>query len=213
MPIYKSNPRDKKTEALPFYRPIDHLILTAWQKKRALIPYASVLLAIFAAYFALQYYTYLYNDKASRLLSANQFPDVVQKYGRSEAALLARMKLADQALTESRFDEALSYYKDTVEKAEKYPMIRISALQNQALVLVKKRNLDEALTLLDRAVKDPQNAIPDYSRFLIAHTYGLKGDLEKAKETYKGLSEAGVKPIIQGEAKERLSWIESQKTK
>ncbi len=213
MPIYKNKPHDKKTTALPFYRPIDRLLLTTWEKKRLLVPYALVLLVLVMIYFALQYYTSLYNDKASRLLESGQLADVVQRYGRSEAALLARMKLAATALQEGRLEESLKLYGETVEHAERYPMLRIAALHNEALVYVKKGNFEEALKLMDRAVKDPQNAIPDYSRLLIGRTYELNGDLEKAKETYKGLSEAGVKPSIQGEAKERLSWIESPKEK
>lgn len=209
MPLYKNHPRNRSQE-LPFYRPIDRLFYAAWDHRKALVPYAVLVMALAFVYLGLRYYQDVYDRRASTLLEQGHAAEVAERYGRSEAALVARMQLASKALDEKRWDDAVTLFADTVSRAQSFPMIRLAALQNEALALLKKGDYEQALRLLDRAVKDPQNAIPDYTRLLVARTYEMKGDLEKAQEAYKGLAAEGIKPYVQAEAKERLSWFESK---
>ncbi len=210
MPLYKNHPHTRNQE-LPFYRPIDRLFFSAWDRRRVLLPYAALMMVLGLVYLGIRSYQDVYDRRASALLGQGLMTEVTERYGRSDAALVARMQLASKALDEKRWDDAVRLFADTVSRAQSFPMIRLAALQNQALALLKKEDYDQALRLLDRAVQDPQNALPDYTRLLIARTYEVKGDLEKAKEAYRGLGAEGIKPYVQSEAKERLSWIESTK--
>lgn len=158
-------------------------------------------------------YSSLYRDHAANLLQKGEalegegrlglYREVVKKYPRSEAAMMARLYLGFQALQAGQLDQAAEWY-DPVSHTHADPLFRITALHNLALVWDKKGDTAKAITYLKEASADPENAMKDYSQILLAHLYTKTGQNDQAREILKILSESGV--AVKEEAAERLKW-------
>lgn len=163
-------------------------------------------------------YSSLYRDHAADLLQKGEtlegegrlglYREVVKKYPRSEAAMMARLYLGFQALQASqldqaRLDQAVEWY-NPVSRTRADPLFRITALHNLALAWDKKGDTAKAITYLKEASADPENAMKDYSQILLAHLYTKTGQNDQAREILKILSESGV--AVKEEAAERLKW-------
>ncbi len=206
MPTYKNLPTHKK-EALPFYRPIDHWIATAWEKKEVLLPFAVVGVIALIAFVGIRSYGSRYEAKAVHLLETGQWEAVTREYPRSDAARLAYMKLGKQALDAKDYEKAIQWYGPVSENAKAPAILRMAAAQNLALVHLKKGEAAKAVDVLGRAAKDPANRTADYTQLLLARAQEVKGDAEAAKVLYRSLSEGASELAVKNEAKERLSWI------
>lgn len=168
-------------------------------------------------------YSSLYRDHAADLLQKGEalegegrlslYREVVKKYPRSEAAMMARLYLGFQALQAGQLDQAhldqvsldqaVEWY-DPVSRTHADPLFRITALHNLALAWDKKGDTAKAITYLKEASADPENAMKDYSQILLAHLYTKTGQNDQAREILKILSESGV--AVKEEAAERLKW-------
>ncbi len=209
MPIYKRLPTArKKAFQLPFYRPIDRLFIRLWGMRKMLAPFLIAAAAVLAVYAGLTLYTNNYQSSASRLFNQGELQKTVREYPRSKSAVLARMKLGRKATDDKNYDEAIQWYTPVFENSRHPSILRISALHNLALVLGKKGEWDRVISTLERAMNDPSNLDPDYSRLLIGRAYEVKGDRDKARETYRSLSEGASASAIKEEAKERLEWLD-----
>jgi len=211
MPTYKTLPSSKKSEELPLYRPIDDLVYSVWKKKDFLLPFVVVAVIALLGFVGFKSYVSHYESKASDLFNQGQLEAVIQQYGRSNAARLARMKLGKQALDTKDakdFDKAIQWYGAVAEDQNAPPILKVAAVQNLALAYLKKGDAAKAVSLLDQLSKDPFNRTADYTQLLLAYATEVKGDTDAAKNLYKSLSEGASDAAIKDEAKERLSWIE-----
>jgi tetratricopeptide (TPR) repeat protein len=212
MPLYKRiEKRRKKGNELPFYRPIDRLFLFLWGRRKTLAPLAAVLLLTLLAYGGLRYYASRYETGASLLLGRGELREAAERYPRSKAAMVARLKLGREAIEGGKYDEAVAWYLPVVEKGAATPLLRSAAFQNLALAYLKKGETDRALEILEKSAADPGNVAPDYARLLLAKVYESKGDGDKALEIYKSLAEGASSGLIRQEAKDKVAWFESQK--
>lgn len=214
MPLYKSLPREKKKlERLPFYRPIDRLLLEIWNFRKTLALFLVILVILGVGYEGFRLYESHTESQANHLYEKGEWKGVVQQYPRSRSAFVSRLKLGGQALKEGHYDEAIQWYKPAAESSIHPSIFRIAALQNLALAYVEKGDPEQALQTLQQSIVDRENVTPDYSRFLLARVYEIKGEADKATEIYKSLSEGSQGFLIQKEAKERLAWLEKQEKK
>ncbi len=207
MPIYKKLPT-KKRKALPFYRPIDRFFFALWDRRRALTPYVVVLLIVGLLYGGLRLYAARYEGKAALLFASGNLQEVVKGYPRSQAAEVSRVRLGGRALEEGRLDEALDWYRPVAEDRNSAPLLRIAALQNEALIYLKKGDPSRAAEILDKASRDVTNQASDYTQLLLAVVYSEKGEADKARVILKTLSEGAKSPSVQQEASARLAWME-----
>ena len=192
MPTYKQLPKGKKkAKDLPLYRPIDRLVLGIWSKRKSLMPAVVVGLVLFLIYGGLRIYA-------------------VRSERETRAAHLSRLKSAKKALDEKNYDGAIEELLPVTQGRWAEPILKVNALQNLAFAYLKKGEFGRAVEILDRAVQDPANAAPDYSRLLLAKAYEVKGDGDGALEIYKILSETVSPGPVQQVAKERVGWFESQ---
>lgn len=208
MSTYKRLPRTKK-KGLPFYRPIDRLMVFAWEKRKALVPFLIAVVAVAAILGGVQLYSSYYEGKATKAVLNGDLEKAVRGYPRSEAAKIARTRLGKRALDAKNYDEAIEWYAPLADDHAAPPILRIDALQNSALAHLKKGEETKAIELLEKAARDQNNRNQDYSQLLLAFARELSGQTEVAREAYKGLSEGASDSRIRGEAKEHLSWIES----
>lgn len=212
MPIYKNMPHSK-SKPLPFYRPIDRLMIWALERRKALTPFlaaAAVVLAIFAG---MKGYSGYYETKATEMSNRGDLEGVVKDYSRSEAAGLARIRLGKRALEAKDYDQAIRWYTPLAEDHAAPTVLRIGAIQNMALAYLKKGNGPKAIELLEKASRERENSNGDYSQLLLARSLEVNGQKDRARDIYKNLSEGAAKTGIGEEAKERLSWIESKEPK
>lgn len=209
MPTWKQLPKNKaKRDHLPFYRPVDRWFLSLWKFRREILPFAIAFLVLGLAYGGFKFYRTHYESRASGLLAAGEPSRVVAEFPRSDAALMARMELGTKSLQEGKYDEAIQWYQAVSERSKGSGILQISALHNRALAHVKKGEVEKAVPILEEAVQDPENPASDYSRLLLARTYEIKGDGEKALDLYKALTDGTKAPSVQQEAKERMTWLQ-----
>ena len=219
MPAYKNLPRhNAKISNLPLYRPIDRLFIFLWGKRRLLAPILALILFIALGFSGFKIYASYTDGKASTLLHQKKFQEIVSRYPRSDAALIARMELGHQALKDKKWDGAASLYQEVARRSQKpvQGILHISALHNLAFALMQKMEKgdgDQAVAYLLQAAGDPNNVLSDYSRLLLARAYEKKGEAGKSKELYKSLSETAQTISLQEEAKERLLWQVAQEEK
>lgn len=179
-----------------------------WDQRRILAPILGLLVVVALGFAGFKGYSSYTGTKASTLLHQEKFQEIVTRYPRSDAALIARMELGRQALKDQKWDEAIGLYREVVQRSRKsvQGLFHINALHNLAFALMEKGDGDQAVASLLQAVGDPGNVLSDYSRLLLARTYEKKGEMDKAKELYKSLSESAQTISLQEEAKERLLW-------
>jgi len=212
MPTYKAIPASaKKTEELPFYRPIDRWITAAWEKKEVLTPFAVAAVIALVALAGFKFYGSRYESKAAILMNSGQLEPAVREYPRSAAARLARMKLGQKALEAKDYDKAVSWYGPVAESASTPAILKVAAAQNLALAHLKKGDATKAAEILEKSSKDPTNLSADYTRLLLARTQEIKGDKAAAKSVYQSLAEGATEATVKDEAKERLTWMEKGK--
>ncbi len=176
-------------------------------KKQSLI-LVSLFLFGLSSWGGYRMYTSHYESKASELFQQSKFTDVVSHYPRSQMAILALMSLGQKAFEDGHYEEAIPYYSSARSSKRSSPIVKVGATHQLALAYLKKGNPSEAEKLLEEISKDSANKIPDYSKILLARTYEVQGDLEKAKTLYKNLSEGTTLYSLREEAKERLNWLE-----
>ena len=153
MPTYKQLPKGKKkAKDLPLYRPIDRLVLGIWSKRKSLMPAVVVGLVLFLIYGGLRIYA-------------------VRSERETRAAHLSRLKSAKKALDEKNYDGAIEELLPVTQGRWAEPILKVNALQNLAFAYLKKGEFGRAVEILDRAVQDPANAAPDYSRLLLAKAF------------------------------------------
>lgn len=212
MPVYKQLPKNKKkSEHLPFYRPVDHLVMVLWERRKALRPFLAVAASVLVFFFGMKFYSAHYEEKAGALLvkdSKDSLEEVVRNYPRSHAANVSRMKLGKKALDQKNWDQASEWYGQVAQNQNAAAILRVAALQDMALASLKKGDAGAAVASLEKAAHDPGNQNQDYTQLLIARAQEVGGNKDKAKEIYKSLSEGGKNSPIKEEAKERLSWLE-----
>jgi predicted negative regulator of RcsB-dependent stress response len=209
MPSYKNLPKERHKEDLHplLYRPVDRLMIYLWKSRKVVAPFLIAGLLLLIGFGSLRAYVSHYNHKAASLLAEGNLEIVAEQYPKSEAAGVARMKLGYKALEAKDYDQAVRWYLAASEDRSQSAILRINAMQNLALVYVKKNDFDSSFKLLNQAGKDPANLDPDYTRLLTGKVLEEKGETEKAKEVYKSLSEGS--GSVQKEAKESLTWLES----
>ena len=171
--------------------------------KNILIGAVALVLAITLSYVGFTSYQNNIREKSALLLKDNP-KSVLEKYPNSDAAVIARVKLAAEAMEKGQWDEAVTYYLSLSEKKSISAMIRISSAQNLALAYLNKGEKEFALQTLEKTALDPENVHQDYTKLLIAHVWESKGDQVKADEIYKQLSEGAVSNEIKEEAKSHL---------
>ncbi|QQR80549.1 MAG: hypothetical protein IPJ69_14880 [Deltaproteobacteria bacterium] len=207
MSTYKNlshHQKDALQNKLPLYRPLDSLVEEGSKHKSKIISSVVVIVVLGLIYSGMAYYQIQYQSKASDLLQKGNTQAVIQQYPKSDAAILAHIKLGEESLKNEKFDEAISHYQFLTEKKSIPPLIKVGASQNLALAYLKKGQNDLALDILKKLSLDPQNIHQDYSKLLEAHVWEVKGDESKSQEIYKQLSEGSVSNEIKEEAKARL---------
>ncbi len=191
-------------EALPLYRPLDSLVGEGVKHKRTVLSVAVVIVSLALIYLGMNAYQDLYQSKAAEFLKKGEPKIVIEKYSRSDAAILAHIKLGEEALKNEKYDDAIRYYEPLSQKKALPAVLRVGASQNLALAYLKKGQADLALDILKKISLDPENAHPDYAKLLEAHVWEVKGDMVKSQEIYKQLSEGAVSNEIKQEAKAHL---------
>ena len=203
MPIYKNVP-GKKPESLPFYRPVDKVAFWFWNQRRLMVPIVILTAVTGSAWAGLSSYRSWAEGKAAVILETDTPEKVVDRYPRSSAARIARIQLGDKALAEEKWDEAIRLFQKVAEDRRSDAFLRITALQNEGLALAKKGEWVQSVAVLEKASKDPDNAMADYSSLLLAHVYALKGDEAESKEIYRILSEGAKLPEVKLYAKSQI---------
>lgn len=177
------------------------------------MPFVAAAAVVFFAFIAWSTYRDHREAMASASLESRDYERVIAQYPRSQAALVARLEAGSRKMKEGDLNQAISLLEPVTQKRKVPPLLRIGALQNLALAYIKTGRFDQAVSQLDQAIQDPGNPAQDYSRLLLARVWEMKGDGDKAAALYKTLSEGTPAPQIQQEAKERLSWLQSQSQK
>lgn len=206
MPVYKQLPQSKN-KPLPFYRPIDRLMIWALENQKALIPFLVAAVAVLAIFAGMKGYSGHYEAKAAEMSDRGDIEKVVKEYSRSEAARLARARLAKRALEAKDYDKAIQWYAPLAEDHAASAILRIGAIQNIALAYLKKGDGPKAVELLEKVSRERENSTADWSQLLLARAYEVNGQKDQARDIYKNLSEGAVETGIRDEAKERLAWI------
>lgn len=206
MPTYKQLPRSKN-KPLPFYRPIDRLMIWGWEKRKALTPFLGAAVIVLVVLAGMKGYSGYYEAKATEMSDRGDLEKVVKEYSRSEAARLARARLGKRALETKDYDKAIQWYAPLVEDQAAPVLLRIGAIQNMALAYLKKGDGPKAIELLEKATRERENRTADWSQLLLARVYEVNGQKDQARDIYKNLSEGAAETGIREEAKERLSWI------
>ena len=184
---------------------------TLWDLRKTIVPVFVGVVVFFMICGGFKAYQARNESRAAVLLDKNELSEVIRHYSGTRSALVASMKLGKQAVDSQKWDEALQWYESVIVKSKKLPLLKVAALQNEALVYLKKGDMDRAVGLLDQTIQEPKNINPDYSRLLLAHVREVRGEKDKAQELYKSLSEGTADGLVQREAKERLTWLEGQK--
>ncbi|MBI2082909.1 MAG: hypothetical protein HYT76_05010 [Deltaproteobacteria bacterium] len=185
-------------------------------KKKALLTFFVVLVALGALWGAFYSYTQSYSRRAFRLLEGrpwSEAEEVIAKYPRSDAAVIAQLAMGKKALEEEKWDEAIGHYKDRAFQnlSKDQAVLRVVAIQNLALAYRGKQEWDRALMELRRAEKDPENKTPDYTRLLISQVLWEKGEIEESKKLLESLSKEALQPEVRKEAEAHLEWINAPK--
>ncbi|MBI3540677.1 MAG: hypothetical protein HY073_00790, partial [Deltaproteobacteria bacterium] len=111
MALYKNLPHSrKKTEELPFYRPIDRVVDFLWENREKLFPYLVAVLVLLVVYGGYRLYGLRYESSASQMLEQGDLEGAVQKYPRANASQIARLKLGRKALEAKQYEEAIRWY-------------------------------------------------------------------------------------------------------
>lgn len=212
MPIYKSLPKTKKKEnPLPLQAPVDRLLHALWGARRILAPILGIFLALLAGIGIFRIYSSHYDDQATQLLSQKELAAVVRDYPRSPSAAIARVKMGEEALEKKNYDEAAKWFEPVANHLKGPPIVRIGALQTLAFIAMKKGDLNLAQEWMEKAVKDPGNVAPDYTKLLLAQILEQKNEPDKAHEIYQALSEGTPITSIQEEAKSRLAQMDKER--
>ena len=194
------------TLKLPLYRPLDDLVDESMKHKRTVVSIVIVVFSITFIYLGMSYYQSRYQEKAADLLQRDP-KAVLAQYPRSDAAVLAGVKLGEAALKNSQWDDAIFYYKLLSEKKSIPAIVRVGASQNLALAYLNKGEKEIALQTLLKIEADPENIQQDYTKLLEAHVWEAKGDEAKAQTLYQQISEGAVSNEIKEEAKARLKEV------
>lgn len=101
--------------------------------------------------------------------------------------LAGRFKLADQLMSEGKYEEAAAKYIDLVNEEPKHEFAD-KALNNAAVAYENTRRFDSALKLYERIFKEyPNSALADSALFRVAVNAENSYDFDKATDNYQRL--------------------------
>jgi predicted negative regulator of RcsB-dependent stress response len=163
---------------------------------------------------SLGYYLAKQNDRAAVLLSEAisqgepaQRKVLLQKvldvYGRTGAALWAKVEMGHMAFDAQQYDEAIKVYlgvRDDLGKSSPlYPLVQL----NLAQAYENKNVLPEALAAYQRLAES--KGFAGEADLAMGRIYELQKDLPKAKEMYgKVVAEEGVSPAVKEKVQAKL---------
>ncbi len=206
---------------LPFDRRIDHapglfskFLQTVWARRRLLL---ALLLGgglIIGGGIGYGSYREQRQRNAFELLEKN--PDnpqeLLTRYPRSDAAQIARMFLAEQALRSQQWDQAISLYEEILKVKIGNPFFRVTAHENLALAYRGKKDLVRSAELLRETVKDPENPAGDHSRLLLARVLGESDQPEEAEKILQELA-SSEDPLVRERSEKVKEWLKSSAKK
>ncbi|HIJ90043.1 MAG: tetratricopeptide repeat protein [Desulfobulbaceae bacterium] len=163
---------------------------------------------------SLSYYLARQNDRAAALLSeaiGQGAPEqrkvllqkVLDEYGRTGAAMWAKIEMGHMAFDAQQYDEAIKVYlgvrDDLAKSSPVYPLVQL----NLAQAYENKNGLPEALAAYQRLAEI--KGFTGEANLAMARIYALQKDLPKAKEVYgKVVVEEGVSPVVKEMAQAKL---------
>ncbi|MBI4196971.1 MAG: tetratricopeptide repeat protein [Deltaproteobacteria bacterium] len=194
---------------------LERLLSQVWEKRGLWILPLCFMVVVLVGYAGYEWYQDRYADQAAALLhEQKEWADankVTQEFDRSDSAIIVRMAKGGKALKEKKWDEAVPLYESLLKLPPRYSFFRVAALQNLALVYREKKEWEKALDYLKQAENDPENALPDYSRFLTAQVLLDKGDTEGAVKIYDQLAKEASLPDLRTEAEKRKTSLAAPK--
>lgn len=149
-------------------------------------------------------------SKAQKLLyelskTDGELTEVMRKFPKSNAALLAAVQDAVGELKTKNYDACVTNYETAYERARREPFFRVLALHGVGTCLRFKGDFKKSAETFERAAKEPGHVDPSLSRFESIVSLELDGD-PTAKEKYQELLRSSMNPQLKQKVEEK--WLQ-----
>lgn len=212
MAIYKNVPLRKKQGMLPLVWQWQ-LLEKLWRRREMFLPYLVSLAVLGLLIGAVSLYANHYGKQAAKLLDARPWSEsqpVIEKYPRSDAAMIARLSLGGAVLQRGEWDQAITILEPVSRVGDEKRLLRVVALQNIALARWKKGEPDAARELLKKLAEDTENPMADYSHLLLAELEQRENQRDQALKIYGELAQSATLQEVRRFAEARKQWLEKK---
>lgn len=150
--------------------------------------------------------------KASKLTEGSEeqtaaYNELIQKYSRSNSAMVARLKLGDLYYSRGEYQKAAETYMPVASSGE--PLLRITGMHNVASSKLAGKDAAGAADEYMKAYNDPKNLAKGISYFNAALAYKDAGNIDEAKKMFTVLlkDDTFSDPQLKDKSREQLLWI------